>query len=132
MASRGSGEAPGNEGEPNAEPDWATLSAEVLSGMRDWRTQHPQASLREIETALDERLARLRARMLETLAHASPAADWAHAGVAERPRCPACGELLQARGKRTRRLKTQGGHEVTLRRDYGSCPACGRQLFPPR
>jgi ribosomal protein L34E len=122
----------GNEEEPNAEHEWATLSVDILSGMRDWRTQHPHASLGEIEAALDERLARLRARMLETLAQASPAADWAHAHVGDRPRCPACGELLQARGKRTRRLKTQGGQELTLRREYGSCPACGRQLFPPR
>lgn len=121
-----------NEQEPAAEQDWATLSVEVLSGMRDWRTQHPHASLSEIEGALDARLTRLRVRMLEQLVQASPAADWGHTAVADRPRCPACGERLQARGKRTRRLKTQGGQELTLRRDYGSCPACGEQLFPPR
>ena len=28
---------------------WETLSAEILSGMREWRLQHPKATMREIE-----------------------------------------------------------------------------------
>jgi YgiT-type zinc finger domain-containing protein len=118
--------------EQRAEEDWAALSAQVLSGMRDWRAQHPHASLREIETALDERLARMRARLLQDVAQASPAADWSHARVADRPTCPSCGERLQPRGKRTRRLKTLGGQQLTLQRTSGVCPACGQELFPPR
>ena len=55
---------------------WNALAADVMIGMKDWRVAHPRATLREIETALDERLARMRARMLEDLALASPAADW--------------------------------------------------------
>src|SRR5258708_5746010 len=47
---------------------WETLSADILSGMRDWRLQHPKATLREIEQALDERFYRLRTRMLQDLA----------------------------------------------------------------
>ena len=43
---------------------WQAVSEEVLTGMKDWRVQHPKATFREIEAALDERLARLRARML--------------------------------------------------------------------
>jgi DNA-binding transcriptional regulator WhiA len=42
---------------------WQTLAAEALSSMADWRVQHPRATLREIETAVDERLSALRARM---------------------------------------------------------------------
>ena len=44
---------------------WRTLNEEVITGMKEWRLQHPRATLTEIEAALDERLARLRARMLE-------------------------------------------------------------------
>ncbi len=41
---------------------WDELAAEVLSGMKEWRLQHPKATLRQIETALDERLGKMRAR----------------------------------------------------------------------
>jgi len=46
---------------------WHELAGEVMTGMKEWRLQHPKATFREIEAALDERLARLRARMLEDL-----------------------------------------------------------------
>jgi phage host-nuclease inhibitor protein Gam len=44
---------------------WHELAEDVMTGMKEWRMQHPKATFREIEAALDERLARLRARMLE-------------------------------------------------------------------
>jgi hypothetical protein len=105
---------------------------EVLVGMKDWRVQHPKATLQEIEEALDERLGRLRARMLEDGALASRASDWKDAEAEERPKCPLCGQPLVARGKKTRRLQTQGGQEVALKRSYGVCPTCQSGLFPPR
>ena len=43
---------------------WEQLAEEVMSGMKEWRLQHPKASLREIERALDERLGKMRARMV--------------------------------------------------------------------
>lgn len=33
----------------NMEGQWRTLSEEVISGMKEWRDQHPKATLREIE-----------------------------------------------------------------------------------
>ena len=39
----------------------------LLTGMKEWRQQHPHATLREIEEAMDERLAQLRAGMLADL-----------------------------------------------------------------
>ena len=36
---------------------WHELSEDVITGMKAWRLQHPRATLTEIETALDERLA---------------------------------------------------------------------------
>ena len=107
------------------------LVDDVVVGMRDWRAAHPRATFREIETALDERLQRVRARMLlEEAALASRAADWAE-HAKERPRCPDCTETLQARGYQERGIKVQGDQEVRLRRRYGVCPACGAGVFPP-
>lgn len=37
---------------------------EILSGMKEWRQQHSKATLREIEEAVDARLAKLRAGMV--------------------------------------------------------------------
>lgn len=54
---------------------WDALSDEILTGMADWRAQHPKATMREIELELDERLASLRIRMLQDIALRSAATD---------------------------------------------------------
>jgi hypothetical protein len=113
------------------EPTWEELSAEILSGMREWRLSHPKATLREIEQALDQHWYRLRARMLRDVALQSRAANWQHSSAAERPTCRACGTALILRGKHSRHLKTAGGQELTLERSYGLCPTCKTGLFPP-
>jgi hypothetical protein len=110
---------------------WHALSAEVVTAVADWRTQHPRATLSEIETALDERLARLRAQMLQDAALASARTDWVDPLSAEPPCCPDCDQPLQARGRVTRHLQTHGGQELALTRRYGTCPRCGGGLFPP-
>jgi hypothetical protein len=112
--------------------NWQKLSEEVLVGMKEWRVQHPKATFTEIEAALDERLGRLRAQMLQDAALASSSSDWSEATPEERPKCPLCSVPLVARGKKTRRVQSQGGQEVALNRNYGVCPACESGLFPPR
>ena len=109
---------------------WRQLVDEVVVGMWDWRTSHPRATFREIEAALDERLQRMRARMLEEAALASQAAEWTDQ-TEEVPHCPDCNQALQGRGFRERRVRVQGDQEVRLRRQYGVCPACNAGLFPP-
>lgn len=110
---------------------WHELSEEVISGMKEWRLQHPQATLNEIEAAIDERLNRLRKQMVEDVALASRAAEWSGGPAREVPLCPQCQMPLQARGRRLRQLQTQGGQLVVLQREYGVCPQCGQGLFPP-
>ena len=116
------------------EREWAVLSEEVLSGMADWRAQHPRATFSEIERELDARLARMRVRMLERVAQQSTATTWGQP-VSDQgdaaPRCPQCGAGLEPHGRRRRRLRTTGGQEVQLQREYGVCPQCGQGLFPP-
>ena len=111
------------------EQQWQELASEVLSGFRVWRTQHPTATLSELEEALDARWAVARARVLEDAALTSAAADWPRRGV--RPACPACGRLMQSDGTEVRRLTTVGEQTLTLHRTRARCPACGTGLSPP-
>lgn len=104
---------------------WAQLAEEAFMGVADWRGQHPTATFREIEAAVDERLAAVRARMLEDTALASAAT--AVSGC----RCPACDQPLKQGGRHRRSLLTTHNQQVTLERSYGQCPACGAGLFPP-
>jgi hypothetical protein len=104
----------------------------MLTGMNEWRQQHPTATLREIEEAMDERLSKLRAGMLEELVNMSPQADWSEAPKEERPVCERCSKPLVSRGKQRRQLQTSGGQQVEIERSYGTCPECGQGLFPPR
>jgi YgiT-type zinc finger domain-containing protein len=108
------------------------LTEDITTGMREWRMQHPKATLREIETELDARLARTRARLLEDLALQTTAASWQDAARLHTPSCPQCGTPLDERGTHPRTLLTDGGQELTLERSYGVCPSCGSGLFPPR
>jgi hypothetical protein len=111
---------------------WQELALDVLTGMREWRQQHPKATFREIEAALDERMSRLRAQMLQDLAHESAAAHWSQLPEQDAPSCPTCGKPVVARGTHRRRVQTTGGREVTVERSYGTCPSCGAGFFPPR
>jgi hypothetical protein len=113
------------------EREWRELTEDVLTGLKEWRLQHPKATLREIEAALDDRLSRVRARMLQDLALASVMTDLSAAGAAERPRCGACGVGLEARGQQTRQVTTVHDRTLSLTRDYAACPSCGDGLFPP-
>jgi DNA-directed RNA polymerase subunit RPC12/RpoP len=109
---------------------WQRVAEEVYVGLKDWRLAHPRATLAEIETALDERLGRARARMLEDLALASAAADLTVGDEVER-QCKTCGGRLQAQGRETRQLTTTYEQTVTLTRSAARCPACGSRVFPP-
>ena len=110
---------------------WAGDAASVWIGMADWRAAHPKATFNEIEAALDERLSRVRARVLADLALASAAADAGGESAEDRPRCARCGGVLQARSTSERTLQTDGGGEVRLERAYAACPTCGDGTFPP-
>jgi hypothetical protein len=115
---------------PAQEAKWSQLADEVFTGMKEWRLQHPRATWREIEAALDERLAVVRARMLQDVALASAATDLVASG--ERPVCPGCGRSMQVDGQRRRHLTTSYDQEITLSRSYAQCPVCQTGVFPPR
>jgi uncharacterized protein with PIN domain len=117
--------------ERGREASWHELTDEVISGMAEWRLQHPRATFREIEQEVDVRLAGMRARMLQDVALRSAQADVGALPMAERPRCAQCGTVLEARGKKTRQLTTRHQQVVQLERSYAVCPTCGSGVFPP-
>jgi predicted RNA-binding Zn-ribbon protein involved in translation (DUF1610 family) len=110
---------------------WDEIAAEAFTGFREWRVQHPRATFKEIETALDERLARVRARVLADAAMASAARDIGAAPAGERPVCPDCGGQLVVAGQEERVLTTSYEQPIALRRSATRCAACGRRVFPP-
>lgn len=109
---------------------WQELSRETMQGMAMWREGHPKANLREIEKALDERIMKLCAQVLEDAAQWSEMREWTQSAAV--PICPDCKKALEFRIKGKRELQTQGGHSIRLERDYGICPSCGQGFFPPR
>ena len=110
---------------------WDEVAEEVFTGFREWRVQHPRATFKELETALDERLARVRARVLADAAMQSAARDVRVVPVAERPVCPDCGSHLVLAGQEQRTLTTTYEQQFTLERSALECPACHRRVFPP-
>lgn len=113
------------------EARWQQLAEEVMTGMKEWRLAHPKATFKEIETALDEKLAKVRARMLQDVALASRAADLRAGPGEERVGCPQCGHPLEHQGDDKRVLTTHYNQTIELSRSYALCPTCGTRVFPP-
>lgn len=112
------------------EPEWGDIFREIQEEMVAWRRTHPKATMREIELANEQALARLHARMIQDLAADSATASFAHQPAEVRPTCPQCQVALVARGKRHRALQSYADQTVHLERDHGICPACGAAFFP--
>jgi predicted RNA-binding Zn-ribbon protein involved in translation (DUF1610 family) len=110
---------------------WDELAEEVFTGFREWRVQHPRATFKELEAALDGRWARARARILADAALASAASDLRGVPAAARPVCPDCGGRLVLAGQEERLLTTTYEQQIALRRSAAECTACGRRVFPP-
>jgi ribosomal protein S27AE len=115
----------------NLDKHWRALSEEILSGMKEWRLAHPNATFREIEDAVHERVSRLEAQMIQDTVQADERSEWAQGPAKFRPSCPNCGVPLVSRGKRQRVLQSRGGQPIKVQRTYGTCPQCGMGLFPP-
>lgn len=110
---------------------WRELSERILTQISEWRRTHPKATFREIEDEVHTRMSRLEAQLIQDTAQQSKSRAWSGASAQERPMCPVCQTPLQARGKRQRKLQGAGGQQVTLSREYGTCPNCGTGFFPP-
>jgi YgiT-type zinc finger domain-containing protein len=97
---------------------------EILSGLHEWRRQHPKATLAEIERETMKRMAALQARLIEELSQELPVDE-------DEIECPECGHRMYRRGKRERQLQGPGEQTLSLKRTFWVCPACGAGIFPP-
>ena len=119
----------------NDDPMVTRWQKELLEGaaqdLSDWQRAHPKATFVQIEDAVEERIADLRARLTEDLVRAKAAVHEAAGDGNARPACPACGQAMESRGQRERTITIRGNRQVRVRRRYTVCPACGAGLFPP-
>ena len=127
------GERKEQEAEKMRERDeWVRKFRQASTEISDWRVQQPRASLTEIENKVDDKLAKLRAEMIQELAMESALTDIKGLGIEERPKCPGCGRPLAANGKQKRQLTTTYEQRVELERSKGYCRHCRVSYFPPR
>ena len=113
------------------EQRWKELAQDLLLEMGRWREEHPTDTLQENEDEVDQRMARMRAGLVEGIAMSSPAVEVGSRAAEQPARCPTCGGVLQARGKQVRQLRTTGEQTVRLERSYGFCRTCEVGFFPP-
>jgi len=88
-----------------------------------WHATHPDATLYDMERAVEQQIDGLRAVLL--------AAQTDGRYVAHRPACPHCGTTMVASSRRRKRVVLKGDETLDLHRTYVVCPACGEGLFPP-
>ena len=113
------------------ESDWSQAAEGVMLEIKNWREEHPRATLTEIETAVDGLWAKARAWILQDVALASEAKNINLESGDSCSRCSECGGQLESRGEKVRKLSTSHDQRIELRRSYGVCPACGTGIFPP-
>ena len=110
---------------------WREETVAVEQALAAWRTEHPRATLAEIEAAVSAQVSVLRARLVERLAAATAATEVSRQPRLARPTCPHCQTPLHPRGRHQREVLTEGAQVLRLEREYAVCPTCGGGRFPP-
>ena len=113
------------------ESDWSQAAEGVMLEIREWREQHPRATLTEIEAAVDGTWAKVRLRLIQEVALASEAKGIGRQRGDDCARCSKCGGRLESRGEKVRKLSSHNDQLIELRRSYGRCPVCETRVFPP-
>jgi hypothetical protein len=115
-------------GMPKLEKEGAEFM-KAVSGMyadlRQWRAQHPGASIDEIANQITPRRRELMGQLLVQLA-----GQHGDGEVIEGVSCPECGEAMSYKGKASRAVIHKEG-EQELVRSYYYCARCQAGLFPP-
>jgi hypothetical protein len=91
--------------------------------LANWQSTHPQPTLAEIERAVEEQIARLRAHLIDE--------QTAVGFGEEHPLCRECGTTMVLQTRSSRTLILPHDEPLDLERRYVVCPACGAGLFPP-
>ena len=109
---------------------WAELQQKISAAIAEWRAEHPEATLTEIEEEVDGRVSEMRTQMVQDLALEGRTTDLTSMAKEERPRCPQCGRPVQANGKEARSLITEHGQRIELKRSQAYCKHCQVTFFP--
>ena len=112
------------------EDKWRELQDRINATIAEWRREHPEATLTEIEDVVDSQIATVRTQMVEDLAQGGRTADLRRLAKEDRPRCPYCRRSVAANGKGRRKLKTFHGQVIELERDQAYCTHCAVTFFP--
>lgn len=100
-------------------------SDDLTRKMSQWQVENPNATLTEIEEAVEVELAKLRKQLVETMVSEKEADQQTV------PNCPQCGEPMVKNGQRKRKLTSKEGQTLVMNRQQWRCLNCGATLFPP-
>jgi hypothetical protein len=103
--------------------DPADVLSQAKRELDAWHATHPDATLYDMERAVEQQIERLRTSLL--------AAQTDGRYVEERPACPHCGTTMIRRTRRRKRVVMKGDETLDLNRTYVVCPSFGEGLFPP-
>ena len=103
----------------------ATEPDELSRKMSQWQQENPQATLTDIEEAVEAELAQVRKQLVEKMLAEKESV------TQEVPRCPSCGQEMVKNGWRQRKLKSKEGQTLELNRQQRRCLSCGETLIPP-
>lgn len=99
------------------------LLAEVRRELDSWHATHPEATLADMEVAVEAQIERLRAALVQERTGSLRGQ--------EQPACPHCGTSMAVHHHAVRTVVLRGDKALRLDRPYVVCPACGTGLFPP-
>jgi uncharacterized protein with PIN domain len=112
-----------------SEEERKNIDADLIEGLNKWREKHPRATMREIEEEIDRRMTEMRARLIaDTVMKSTSTGNEKE----KKEICPKCGGEVKKKGKKKRKLETNGGQEIEFEREYVTCQSCGHGFFPSR
>lgn len=111
--------------ETTKDSPFKNLTDEMAEKVHAWSQANPQATLTEIEKAVEKELATVRRSVVERIAQTR------EVGESKRQACPGCGSQMVKNGRKKRKLKTKEGQVIELERQQLRCLQCGMTLFPP-
>ena len=114
--------------QPNLEQErveFMKAASEMYEALRQWRADHPEASMDEIATQITPKRRELMGQLMIQLAGQGGDGE-----VIEGVSCPACGAAMSYKGKPRRAVIHKEGEEA-LARSYYYCAGCQTGLFPP-
>lgn len=99
---------------------------DLVHKFETFHDENPDATLSDIEDAVDQELAKVRQTLIQKLVQEKESvAKDSHI-------CPSCAGPMMKNGKKKRQLQTKEGKVIEINRVQLRCHQCGMTIFPPR